>query len=296
MRRYPAPVPAQRTVIITGANSGIGLETAVALATRGDRVVLACRNPSKAEAAVGTVVGRSGSDAVELLSLDLASFGSIRAAAAEVSRRWPVVDVLVDNAGLMVSDWSPTAEGFETTFGVNHLGHFLFTNLLEPQVRAAAEPRVIVLSSTMHRSAVRGLHWDDLDSRRRFNGWLAYGRSKLANLMFSNELARRWPEVTVNAVHPGSVGTNFGREGDTTGVSARLLGWSGLVSISAADGARTSVHLATTPVDAIGSGGYWQKSRLARPSSAARRPADDRRLWEVSEQLIGSVADSTTGN
>ena len=285
-----------RTVVITGANSGIGLETAVALATRGDRVVLACRNPTKAEAAAGEVRARSGSSDVEVLGLDLASSASVRAAAAEVADRWPVVDVLINNAGLMVSKWAPTEDGFETTFGVNHLGHFLFTTLLEPQVRAARQPRVVVVSSAMHRSAVRGLHWEDLQSRRHFNGWLAYGRSKLANLMFSNELARRWPDVTVNALHPGTVGTNFGLEGDTAGFSAGLLQWAGVVSVSAADGARTSVHLAAAPLTAMGSGGYWQKAAPARPSRAARRPDQDRRLWEISEKLVGSAAGSTTGS
>jgi retinol dehydrogenase-14 len=278
---------AQRNVVITGANTGIGLETAVALATRGDRVVVACRNQVKGTAALEEIRRRSGGDA-ELVALDLSSFDSIRAAAAELAVVSPVIDVLINNAGGILSRRQTTTEGFEMQFGVNHLGHFLLTTLLEPQIKAAEAPRVVVLSSVGHHGAIGGLRWDDLQSERRYNGWMVYCRTKLANLLFARELAERWKGdgVVVHAVHPGSVHTEFGQAGDTTGFSALLMKGSGLVSITPAEGALTSVHVATSPEAAATTGLYWTKCKPARTSRAARRPGGGPLLWRISEAYV----------
>ena len=284
----------QRTVVITGANSGIGKETAVALAAAGDRVIIACRNAAKAAEAREEIARRSRSEAVETASLDLASFASIRACAADLAERCSEIDVLINNAGLMVTRRSTTADGFETSFGVNHLGHFLFTGLLADLVKAAETPRVINLASLAHNFAVGGLKWDDLQAVGHFNGWSAYGRAKLANIYFTQELAKRWRAngVCVSCLHPGTVNSGFGRDGDTHGWSDRLIGFAPLVSIPPDRGADTSVWLAIAPTgaDLDRSGTYWVKRRPGRLAPWARRPADAARLWEISESLVDSIS------
>jgi NAD(P)-dependent dehydrogenase (short-subunit alcohol dehydrogenase family) len=281
-------MPTPRNVVITGANSGVGFETAVGLALAGDRVVMCCRNPAKAADAAAQVRERSGSDRVELVPLDLASFESVRAAAAALGDLTPTIDVLINNAGLILSERTTTVEGFETTFGVNHLGHFLLTSLLESQIRAADEPRIINLSSMAHMMAVGGLNFDDLQSSRHYNGWLAYGRSKLANIHFTQELSHRWPDVAVNAVHPGSVSTGFAGDGDTRGLTALAMKAAPLVSITPMQGASTSIYLATADAGRRVTGRYWSGSRTRRTAPWAHNPIADRKLWDVSEQLIAA--------
>jgi NAD(P)-dependent dehydrogenase (short-subunit alcohol dehydrogenase family) len=277
-----------RTVVVTGANSGVGLETAVALASAGDRVLLACRNRAKGESALAEVHRRSGRDDAELVDLDLADFASVRAAAADIADRVPTVDVLVNNAGLILSTRSTTAQGFETTFGVNHLGHFLLTALLEEQIRSAPEPRVINVSSVAHHWAFGGLDFADLQSERWYHGWLAYGRSKLANIHFTQELARRWPDVAVNALHPGTVTSGFGHDGDTRGISSLLMQAAPLVAVDAAAGAATSIFLATADEGRRITGRYWVRRHIGRTARWARRREDDERLWAESERLVAA--------
>ena len=284
----------QRNVVVTGANTGIGKETAVALASVGDRVTIACRNPEKASAAVDEIKERSFSDAVDSVPLDLADLSSIRRCAAELHERLDHVDVLINNAGLIMTQRVLTADGFETTFGVNHVGTFLLTNELADLVRAAPSPRVINLASAAHWGAVRGLNFEDLMSTRFYNGWVAYFRAKLANIYFTQELARRWraDNVVVHAVHPGSVNSRFGRDGDTTGISAALMSLSHLVTIPPAQGADTSVWLACSEEggDLSRSGNYWLRRRLGRLAPWAKRDVDAKRLWTVTEQLIAGAS------
>jgi NAD(P)-dependent dehydrogenase (short-subunit alcohol dehydrogenase family) len=279
-----------RTVVITGANSGIGLETAVVLAQLGDRVVIACRSAERADAAVAVIRTRSGSDAVESVELDLADFGSIQTCATELATRTPEIDVLINNAGLMLSERETTAQGFEATFGVNHLGPFLLTQLLRPQITAASEPRVINLSSLAHMWAIGGLKFDRLNGGKRYHGWLAYGRSKLCNIYFTQELASRWADdgVAVNALHPGSVNTRFGQDGDTKGLSGLLMKLAPLVTISPERGADTSVFLATSDSGGEQTGVYWSKRRPGRTAPWAKRPAAAAELWDVSEQYVAA--------
>lgn len=278
--------------MVTGANSGIGLETAVALARHGDRVLIACRNPAKAAAAVADIRGRAESDEVDAVPLDLASFDSIRSAAAEIAQRMPRLDVLVNNAGLILSERHETEEGFEATFGTNHLGPFLLTRLLEGSLWAAGAAggaRVVNVSSVAHWAAVRGMRFGDLQTvRRPYIGWEVYGRSKLANIYFTQVLADRWADrgVTVNALHPGAVRSGFGRDGDMSGINKAMIEAGALVYVTPQQGSGTSVFLA---VDAAGgevTGQYWVQCRRGRLSPWAKRRADAERLWNVSEALV----------
>lgn len=278
-----------KVVLITGGNTGIGKATAIALARMGAQVTITSRSPEKGEAALADIRAQSGSDAVQCMRLDLASLASVRRFAAEFLADHPRLDVLINNAGLVLSNRSETEDGFESTFGVNHLGHFLLTNLLLPRLKESAPSRIVVLSSGAHMGALGGLDFDDLQARRSYRGMPVYCRSKLANLLFTVELADRLrgTGVTVNAVHPGLVGTEFGGADDTTGFVRHLIKLTHWAYISPEKGARTSVHLASAPELEGVSGKYFVRSKQARPSRAALDRGAALRLWEVSEQLTG---------
>ena len=283
---------AGKNVVITGGNTGIGKEAAVGLAGLGAHVVVTSRNEERGRAARDEIVERSGNQSVEVMPLDLASFRSIRSFAADVLDRFDRLDVLVNNAGLTLQRRRETEDGFEETFGVNHLGHFLLTDLLVERLRATAPARVVVVSSNAHKSARRGLDFDDLQGERRYRWMDAYNKSKLANLYFTRELARRLDgtDVTVNALHPGFVRSDFGRDGDLGGI----YGWgikylASPFAISPERGARTTIYLASSPeVDGV-TGGYFYKCKPATPSTVAQDDAAARRLWDVSEELVASV-------
>jgi NAD(P)-dependent dehydrogenase (short-subunit alcohol dehydrogenase family) len=277
-------------VAITGANAGIGKETAVALAGMGATVVMTSRDPGRGQAAHADVVERSGNRDVELESLDLAELASVRGFAASLLERHDRLDVLILNAGLIMRHRTETADGFETTFGVNHLGHFYLTTLLLDRLCAGDPARVVVVSSHAHKMARRGLDFDDLQSTRRYRAFDAYSRSKLANVYFTRELARRTAGtgVTANAVHPGYVASNFARDGDLYLEPFVKLG-ARLFAISPEAGAKTSVYLASSPEVEGATGGYYVKCRPAAVSKLAEDDIAARRLWETSEALIGSA-------
>lgn len=280
-------------VVVTGANAGIGKETAVALAAMGATVVMTARNPDKGADALADVRRRSGSDQVELGELDLGSFASVRAFAATLLDRHTRLNILINNAGLVTDTRRETAEGFEEMFGVNHLGHVLLIALLQDRLVASAPARVVVLSSVAHRLAVGGLNRSDLQGEHPFEGFTAYARSKLANLQFARELARRLDGtgVTVNAVHPGAVNSHFGRDGDTgLGHIVKYPGW--LVLRSPKGGAKTTVLVASSakPRVTTSTGGYWSHGFRCRPSKAARNDGECRWLWDESARLIAAVS------
>ena len=283
---------AGKVVIITGGNTGIGKEAAVGLAGLGARVVVTSRNEERGRSARQEIAERSGNDSVEVMSLDLASFTSIRSFAADVLDRFDHLDVLVNNAGLILYRRAETQEGFEETFGVNHLGPFLLTDLLLERLRASAPARVVVVSSTAHKSARQGLDFDDLQAEHKYRWAKAYGKSKLANIYFARELAHRLDGtgVTVNALHPGFVRSEFGRGGDLGGI----YGWgikyiASPFAISPAKGARTTIYLASSPdVEGV-SGGYFYKSKPSTPSTVAQDDDAASRLWEASEKLVASI-------
>ncbi len=279
-----------KVVAITGANAGIGKETAVALAGMGAAVVMTSRDPGRGADALAEVRERSGSTAVDLIQLDLASFESIRACAAGLLDRHDRLDVLVANAGLVMSKRTETVEGFETTFGVNHLGHFYLTNLLFDRLRAGDPSRVVVVSSAAHKMVRRGLDFDDLQCTRHYRAFDAYSRSKLANVYFTRELARRLADSgsIANAAHPGYVASHFARDGDFYLEPVIKLG-ARLFAVSPEEGARTSVYLASSPEVEGVTGGYYVKCRQATVSTIAQDDIAARRLWDASEALIAGV-------
>ena len=276
-----------RTVIITGANSGIGLAAAQALATAGARVVLAVRDPAKGEAAAADVPGTT-----EVRPLDLARLDSVRAFAAD----WHGdIDLLINNAGVMIPPLTRTVDGFELQFGTNHLGHFALTNLLLPQVTG----RVVTVSSDAHRGGA--IDFDDLNwERKRYRPWRAYGQSKLANLLFTSELERRLTQagspVKATAAHPGYAATNLQSHSGSrlTAFAMERIG-NRLIAQDAAGGARPTLYAAVAdipgdsfagPSGPFGLGLRGAPTLVAR-SAAARDEQAARRLWTVSETLTG---------
>ena len=198
------------------------------------------------------------------------------------------LDVLVNNAGLLLGSRRETVDGYEMTFQVNHLGPFLLTQLLRDPLVAGDDARVVNVASDAHKGARRGLDFDDLQSTKKYRSYGVYGKSKLANILYTRELARRWNDtgVTANAVHPGFVASRFGRDGD----SGKLTGWVFPLlkpfALTPAQGAATQVYVASAPELAGITGGYWVKSAPATPSAAAQDDAAAARLWEISEQLV----------
>ena len=280
-----------KVVVITGSNDGIGKETAVGVAGEGATTVLACRNQKKVDAATEEVKRRTGNADVYAVALDLADLASVRVAAAEILARWDRLDVLINNAGGIWTERRETAQGFEQTFGVNHLGHFLLTELLLARITESAPSRIINLTSVGHHAAWRGMRFDDLQSEKRYATMDAYGRSKLANILFTRELAARLDGtgVTVNAVHPGPVRSGFGMDGDMGG----LMGLGNRLirpfEISPSLGAKTSVYLATSPEVEGETGGYWVRRKPGHMSRQARSNAQAQRLWSESTRLLDSV-------
>jgi NAD(P)-dependent dehydrogenase (short-subunit alcohol dehydrogenase family) len=277
-----------KVVVVTGSNVGIGLETAVGVAALQATTVLACRNQAKAEAAAREVTQRTWNDDVHVVALDLADLASVRKAAEDILSRWDRLDVLVNNAGGTWSRRQLTAQGFEYTFGVNHLGHFYLANLLLPRLEAHSPARVVSVTSVGHHFARGGMRFDDLQSERHYEGMDAYCRSKLANVLFVRELARREAAagLTANAAHPGWVRSSFAMDGDTEGITGFGMRVMRPLQISPRRGARTSIYLATSPEVADRTGMYWVRSKPGRMSQHARDDAAAARLWDESEQLL----------
>jgi NAD(P)-dependent dehydrogenase (short-subunit alcohol dehydrogenase family) len=284
-----------KVVVVTGANIGIGFETALGVAELGATTVLACRNTAKAEAAQKEVTRRTWNDDVHVVTLDLADLASVKKAADDVLSRWNRLDVLVNNAGGTWSARQLTAQDFEQTFGVNHLGHFYLTALLLDRLRAAAPSRIINVTSVGHHAAFHGMRFDDLQSERGYEAMEAYCRSKLANVLFTRQLAERLEGsgVTANAAHPGTVRSGFGMDGDLTGLMGFGLRLVRPFEISPRRGARTSTYLATSPEVATKTGMYWVRRKPGHMSRHARDDEASARLWDESEKLLASAGFAT---
>jgi protochlorophyllide reductase len=289
-----------RVALVTGANSGLGLEVSKVLVRHGAEVVMACRNPVKAEAAAEQVRA-AGRGRAEVVPLDLASLESVARAAGQVNEAWPKLDILVNNAGLMAIDRSQTADGFETQFGVNHLGHFALTALLMPTLLATGGSRVVNVSSMGHRAGTVDL--DDLMFERRgYRRWPPYFQSKLANLLFTAELDRRLRAAGATTLalsaHPGFSRTDLGFEGSGfTNLAAKPFS---IFGQPAWLGALPIIRAATDPE--AKSGQYhgpqlmvFGYPTLETPSRQARDAQTARRLWERSEDLTGIEFDIPTG-
>lgn len=274
-----------KTVVITGASNGIGKAAAVALAKLGARVVLVCRDAGRGRAAADEA-SRAGVKA-ELVLADLSAMKEVRRAADELLRLCPRLDVLVNNAGAMNQTRETTADGFERTFATNHLAYFLLTNLLLERLKTSGPARIVNVSSHAHRRASKGLPFDDLHAERGYNSWDAYGQSKLANILFTRELARRLEgcPVAANAMHPGIVATGFGL--NSTGLFNLAIRAFQLLMLTPEQGADTIVYLASAPEAGSMKGRYFVKRREQTPKLPALDDAAARRLWEVSERLTG---------
>jgi NAD(P)-dependent dehydrogenase (short-subunit alcohol dehydrogenase family) len=289
-----------RTVVITGANSGLGLCSARALARHGAEVILACRSPERGKTALTDAASVASGADPRLLELDLADLGSIAQAADELRSSTRRIDVLMNNAGVMALPLRRTADDFEAQFGTNHLGHFALTAQLFPLLLAADAPRVVTTSSIMHR--VGRMRWDDLNWQRGYRKWLAYGQSKLANLLFAFELDRQAKEralaLSSMAAHPGYASTHLQAAGsEITGNKAMLwatnLG-NRIFAQSDQMGALPQLYAATA-ADVEG-GQFYGPSQLfesrgspkvVRAMPAAYNRESARRLWDRSEELTG---------
>lgn len=279
-----------KTVVVTGGNSGIGVETAEALAQMGARVIVTARNADKGRAAVAGIGQRLGGDAqVQLVVFDLADLSSVRRGAEEILEQAPRLDVLVNNAGLVLSERHETVDGFEATLATNHLGPFLLTNLLLDRIKASSPAHIVNVASTAHNTARKGMPFDDLQSTKRYRGMRVYGESKLANILFTLELARRLEGtgVTANSLHPGTVRTGYGADGDARGFLAFGIKIAHPLFLSPAKGARTSIYLASSPAVEGVTGKYFVKCKERKPRRWAEDPEAAQRLWQVSAELVG---------
>jgi retinol dehydrogenase 14 len=278
-----------KTAVVTGATSGIGRETALGLARRGADVVLVARDEAKGEATKREVEA-AGAGRAWLFLADLASLAQVRRLAADLITRLDRIDVLVNNAGALHATRKVTVDGLEMNFAVNHLAPFLLTNLLLPKLVASAPARVVTVASDAHRTG--RIDWSDLQAEKHFSVVSVYSRSKLCNVLFAAELARRLAGtgVTSNSLHPGSVATGFGR----TEAGWVKTAFSALAPFfrSARKGARTSLYLAaSSEVEGV-TGRYFSDFCAVRPSRAARDEVAARRLWEVSARLAGLPEDA----
>jgi NAD(P)-dependent dehydrogenase (short-subunit alcohol dehydrogenase family) len=294
-----ADIPDQtgRTAVITGANTGLGYETAAALAAKGAHVVLAVRNIEKGKEAARRIEQANPDASVAVQELDLTSLDSIRAAADELKSRHDSIDLLINNAGVMFTPKETTKDGFELQFGTNHLGHFAFTNLLLDRVLAAPGSRVVTVSSIGHRFARRGIRFDDLQWENGYSRIGAYGQAKLANLLFTYELQRRLQGTNTIAVaaHPGGSNTELMRN---LPVAIRWVGSLLSPLFQGPDmGALPTLRAATDPGvlggQYFGPDGFGEQRGYPKvvASSVASHDTDaQRRLWAVSEELTSVVA------
>ena len=275
-----------RIVLVTGATSGIGQVAALELARKGGHIILHGRDQAKGEAAVALVREQAGTEAVEFLQADLASLQDIERAAGELMSRHERLDVLVNNAGAMHQTRKTTADGFEMTFGVNHLAYFALTLHLLPALLKGREPRIVNVASRAHRMA-RGLPWHDLQAEQGYSHFARYGQSKLANILFTRELARRLDGtgVTANCLHPGLVRTGFAMNDE--GWIRALWRPMTVFALSPEQGAATTIYLAASPSVAGVTGEYFEKCRPSRPTRFGTDDAAAARLWTVSEELCG---------
>ncbi len=277
-----------KTVLITGANQGIGKAAAIELARQGARVILACRNEAKGNVALDEVRAAATGEPPELQVLDLASLEGIRRFADGFRKGHDKLDVLLNNAGLLVPKRRVTVDGIEETFAVNHLGPFVLTGELLGLLKATPGARIVNVASEAHRRAT--FNWDDLEFREGYGAFKAYSQSKLANIVFTYELARRLEGtgVTANCLHPGVIASGFGQT--YGGAISVLIRIAKPFFISPEQGARTSVYLASSPDVQGVSGKYFDKCKAVKSNRASYDEPSWRKLWAVSEEMTSPRA------
>jgi len=274
-----------KTIVITGATSGIGEVAALRLAERGGRIVFIARDKIRASATMEKLRRANGAVEHAALLADLSLLSEMKRVAAEIAEE-PQIDVLINNAGALFSTRQETRDGLERTFALNHMSYFVITNMLLPRLKPGA--RIVSTASGAHRRA--NLNFGDLQNRQGYSGFAVYARSKLCNILFTRELARRiaGSGVTANCLHPGFVATRFG---DQSGGLLALGVWAAkrLSAISQEEGAKTIIHLAASPDVVNINGEYFYKCEVDTPSAAARNDGDAKRLWDVSTEISGVV-------
>nr|MDO8085343.1 SDR family oxidoreductase [Candidatus Sigynarchaeum springense] len=278
-----------KVCLVTGATSGIGKETAFGLARAGGTVVLVARNQEKGAAVVRSIKEKTGNANISLLIADLSRQADIRNLASTFQQNYDKLHVLINNAGIILFQRVETVDGLEMIFAVNYLSQFLLSNLLVDVMKRSAPARIINMSSNAQGWLGTRLDLDDLQGERHFSGFLAYAGSKLAIICFTYELARRLEGtgVTVNALHPGLVKTNFGRSDQ--GKAAGFIGFiAAMFGTSPEKGARTTMYLATSPDVAGITGKYWKNCKQIRSAPISYDTGIARKLWNISEQLTGS--------
>ena len=275
----------ERICMVTGANRGIGKAIAVGLAQRGATVVMVCRDRYSGERAQSEIRATSGNQAVDLMIADLASLASVRQLASKYQEVHPRLDVLINNAGLAKKQFTRTADGFETTFAVNHLAPFLLTNLLLDALRNSLDGRIVNVSSLVHKWGK--LDFEDLDGEKNYDVDRAYNQSKLANVLFTHALARhlRGTKITVNSMEPGMTDTDFGHE--YTGFKAFMAkAWKPFLA-TPDKAAKTALYLALSDEAKGISGKHFVKGRAVKSSNDSYDENLAQRLWEVSKRLTG---------
>ena len=277
-----------KTVVATGATSGIGEVAVLALAKMGARIVFVARDKRRAEATLARLERQAPKLGHAVHLADLSLMAEARRVGRLIAGKEPRVDVLVNNAGAMFADRRVTSEGLEMTFALNHMAYFVLTEALMEKLVASAPGRVVSTSSSAHQGM--SLDVSDLQGAQRYSGWRAYGRSKLANILFTRELARRLAGtgVTANCFHPGFVATRFGDA--SGGLTGLIIPFARVFAIKPEQGADTLVYLASSPEVANVTGAYFVKRKAIEPSAAARDDSAAKRLWEASEALVAKAA------
>jgi len=271
--------------LVTGANSGIGFVTAMELAKRGASVGLVCRNAEKAEKARQEIISKTNNEQVRVFLCDFSIQSDIHAVSTQIVGHYERIDVLVNNAGFIANNRTTTAEGLELTFAVNHLGYFMFTNLLKKPLLASTEGRIINVSSEAHRFA--HIDFENLQLEKGYNSIKSYALSKLCNILFTNELAKRLKgtNLVTNSLHPGAVGTNFAKDANSLVKFVFKLGKA--IFLTPEQGARTMLYLATDDEAAQHNGEYFDKSKPRAMSAEARNETNASKLWDISLELTG---------
>ncbi|KAA3660510.1 MAG: SDR family NAD(P)-dependent oxidoreductase [Chloroflexi bacterium] len=277
-----------KTVLVTGANSGVGKVTARELARMGANVVMVARSRERGEKALAEVQKVSKNGNAKLMLSDLSSQQSIRALAAQFKAEHDRLDVLVNNAGAMFTNRSESVDGYEMTFALNHMGYFLLTDLLLDMLKASVPARIVNVASAAH--SVGSVDFDDLQREKEYSGMQVYGQSKMMNILFTNELARRMQGsgVTANSLHPGFVRSNFGRKNNGI-IGSLLMPIAQLFAINEDKGAETQIYLASSPEVAGVTGKYFDKGHPHETHPFAQDVTAQKKLWEVSETAVLST-------